>query len=99
MAPVSYSEEPSSQTIQRSETRLAGLPVGVSNAGSARCNRLYAGAPIRGKLAAPASLFEHLCDVNAVTQNPAKVMKRPQVERYEGKTPSLSDHPARDARN
>ena len=41
---------------------------------------------IRRKLAALSSLFEHLCDANAVTHNPVKGVKRPKVESYEGKT-------------
>ncbi len=57
--------------------------------------RALSGATIRGKLAALSSLFEHLCDVNAVTHNPVKGVKRPKVETYEGKTPALGDHQAR----
>ena len=57
--------------------------------------RALAGATVRGKLAALSSLFEHLCDVNAVTHNPVKGVKRPKVETYEGKTPALGDHQAR----
>jgi site-specific recombinase XerD len=49
---------------------------------------------IRRKLAALSSLFEHLCDANAVTHNPVKGVKRPKVESYEGKTP-LGDGQAR----
>ena len=58
--------------------------------------RELAGATIRRKLAALSSLFEHLCDANAVTHNPVKGVKRPQVETYEGKTPALGDHQARE---
>jgi len=43
------------------------------------------------KLAALSSLFEHLCDANAVTYNPVKGVKRHKVESYEGKTPALGD--------
>lgn len=57
--------------------------------------RGLAGATVRGKLAALSSLFEHLCDANAVTHNPVKGVKRPKVETYEGKTPALGDHQAR----
>src|SRR5687768_10682431 len=35
------------------------------------------GASIRRKLAALSSLFEHLCENNAVTHNPVKGVKRP----------------------
>lgn len=52
-------------------------------------------ASIRRKLAALSSLFEHLCDANAVTHNPVKGVKRPKVESYEGRTPALGDHQAR----
>jgi site-specific recombinase XerD len=57
--------------------------------------RQLAGATIRRKLAALSSLFEYLCEHNAVTNNPVKGVKRPKVESYEGKTPALGDHQAR----
>ena len=57
--------------------------------------RNLSGATIRRKLAALSSLFEYLCDFNAVTHNPVKGVKRPPVESYEGKTPALGDHQAR----
>jgi integrase/recombinase XerD len=43
-----------------------------------------------------ASLYEYLCDKNAVTQNPVKGVKRPKVDTYDGKTPALGNHQARD---
>jgi integrase/recombinase XerD len=49
------------------------------------------GATIRRKLAALASLFEYLCNQNAVTHNPVKGVKRPIVESQTGKTPALSN--------
>lgn len=52
-------------------------------------------ATVRRKLAALASLYEFLCDRNAVGQNPVKGVKRPRVDTYEGKTPALGDHQAR----
>ena len=57
--------------------------------------RLLAGATIRRKLAALASLFEHLCESNSVTHNPVKGVKRPVVESQQGKTPALGDAQAR----
>jgi site-specific recombinase XerD len=57
--------------------------------------RQLAGATIRRKLAALSSLFEYLCERNAVTHNPVKGVKRPKVDSYEGKTPALGDHQAR----
>jgi integrase/recombinase XerD len=54
-----------------------------------------AGATIRRKLAALASLFEYLCNPNAVTHNPVKGVKRPRVESQVGKTPALSNPQAR----
>jgi site-specific recombinase XerD len=57
--------------------------------------RQLAGATIRRKLAALASLFEHLCESNAVTHNPVKGVKRPVVESQQGKTPALGDAQAR----
>jgi site-specific recombinase XerD len=52
-------------------------------------------ATIRHRLSALASLFEFLCDKNAVTHNPVKGVKRPKAETNEGKTPALGDHQAR----
>jgi integrase/recombinase XerD len=57
--------------------------------------RELAGSTIRRKLAALSSLFEHLCDANAVTHNPVKGVRRPRIETYEGKTPALGDSQAR----
>jgi integrase/recombinase XerD len=37
-------------------------------------------------LAAVASLFDHLCEVNAVSHNPVRGVKRPKAEGNEGKT-------------
>ncbi len=58
-------------------------------------NQRLAGSTIRRKLAALASLYEYLCNANAVTHNPVKGVKRPRVESQEGKTPALSDAQAR----
>jgi len=57
--------------------------------------RELAGATVRRKLAALSSLFEYLCERNAVPTNSAKGVKRPKVESYEGKTPALGDAQAR----
>jgi len=54
------------------------------------------GATIRHRLASLASLFEHLCECNAVTHNPVKGVERPKTESGEGKTPALGDHQARE---
>jgi len=53
------------------------------------------GATIRHRLASLASLFEYLCEKNAVTHNPVKGVERPKTESGEGKTPALGDHQAR----
>jgi site-specific recombinase XerD len=58
-------------------------------------DRTLSGATIRRKLAALSSLFEYLCEKNAVDFNPVKGAKRPKVESNEGKTPALGDHQAR----
>jgi site-specific recombinase XerC len=52
-------------------------------------------AAVRHRLAALPSLFEYLCEKNAVTHNPVKGVKRPRAESGEGKT-ALGDHQARD---
>jgi len=54
------------------------------------------GATIRHRLAALASLFEYLCEKNAVTHNPVKGVERPKTESGEGNTPAIGDHQARD---
>ena len=46
---------------------------------------------IRHRLSSLASLFEQLCEKNAVTHNPVKGVKRPNTESGEGKTPALGD--------
>ena len=53
------------------------------------------GSTVRHRLASLSSLFEHLCERNAVTHNPVKGVKRPRAEGGEGKTPALGDHQAR----
>jgi integrase/recombinase XerD len=53
------------------------------------------GSTIRHRLASLASLFEYLCDKNAVTHNPVKGVKRPNTESGEGKTPAIADRQAR----
>ena len=54
------------------------------------CRGLAPGS-IRRKLAAVASLFDHLCEVNAVSHNPVCGVKRPKADNNEGKTPALGD--------
>lgn len=58
-------------------------------------SRSLSSQTIRHRLAALSSLFEYLCESNAVTHNPVKGVKRPPVESYEGRTPALGDHQAR----
>jgi len=53
------------------------------------------GPTIRHRLASLSSLFEFLCEKNAVTHNPVKGVERPKAESGEGKTPALGDHQAR----
>jgi len=58
-------------------------------------DRTLTGTTIRHRLAALSSLFQYLCDKNAVTHNPVKGVKRPKNESEEGKTPAIADHQAR----
>jgi site-specific recombinase XerD len=59
-------------------------------------HRGLAGATIRRKLAALASLFDHLLESNAVAGgNPVHGVKRPRIETSEGKTPALGDYQAK----
>src|SRR5437764_10581222 len=53
--------------------------------------RGLAPSSIRRKLAAVASLFDHLCEANAVGHNPVRGVKRPRSDANEGKTPVLGD--------
>lgn len=62
-------------------------------------NRALSGATLRRKLAALSSLFEYLCECNAVPTNPVKGVKRPRIHCQEGKTPALGDHQARSLLN
>jgi hypothetical protein len=58
--------------------------------------RCLAGATIRRKLAALASLYDHRLNSNAVTGgNPVHGVKRPRIETNEGKAPALGDHQAK----
>jgi len=57
--------------------------------------RALGGSTIRHRLAALASLFDYLCEKNAVTHNPVKGVERPKTESGEGKTPAIGDHQAR----
>jgi integrase/recombinase XerD len=57
--------------------------------------RELSGASIRRKLAALSSLFEALCEANAIQGNPVDGVKRPKVASNEGKTPAIGDHQAR----
>ena len=57
--------------------------------------RVLSATTIRHRLSALASLFDYLCDQNAVTHNPVKGVKRPVPETTEGKTPALGDAQAR----
>jgi len=58
--------------------------------------RTLGGSTIRHRLASLASLFEYLCEKNAVTHNPVKGVERPKTESGEGKTLAIGDHQARD---
>jgi integrase/recombinase XerD len=53
------------------------------------------GSTVRHRLSALASLFDYLCEKNAVTHNPVKGVKRPKNDSTEGRTPALGDHQAR----
>lgn len=57
--------------------------------------RGYSGGTIRRKLSAVSSLFDHLCNENAVSHNPVAGVKRPAADANEGKTPAVSDAQAR----
>lgn len=48
----------------------------------------------RRKLAAVSSLFNYLCDQNAIPMNPVSGVKRPNEGAQEGKTPAMSEEQA-----
>jgi len=52
-------------------------------------------ASIRRKLSALSSLFDYLCERNAVLGNPVDGVKRPMANNNEGSTPALGDAQAR----
>ena len=52
-------------------------------------------ATVRRKLSALSSLFDYLCDANAVETNPVDGVRRPSEGSNEGKTPAISDAQAR----
>jgi integrase/recombinase XerD len=56
----------------------------------------WSDSSIRHRLSALASLFQYLCEKNAVTHNPVKGVSRPKTESGEGKTPAIGDHQARE---
>jgi integrase/recombinase XerD len=57
--------------------------------------RGIADASIRRKLSALSSLFDYLCERNAVLGNPVDGVKRPMANNNEGSTPALGDAQAR----
>ena len=52
-------------------------------------------ATVRRKLAAVSSLFDYLCDRNAVPGNPVSGIQRPKEGSNQGKIPAISDKQAR----
>ena len=57
--------------------------------------RELAPSTIRRKLSAISSLFDYLCEKNAVGHNPVDGVKRPKANNNEGLTPALGDAQAR----
>src|ERR1700733_5898414 len=57
--------------------------------------RGLAGSTIRRKLSSLSSLFDYLCERNAITGNPVDGVKRPMANGNEGSTPALGDTQAR----
>lgn len=57
--------------------------------------RALGAATIRRKLSALSSLFESLCEANAIQGNPVDGVKWPRNDSHEGKTPAIGDHQAR----
>jgi integrase/recombinase XerD len=57
--------------------------------------RQAAPATLRRKLSTLSSLFDALCEKNAVTHNPVDEVKRPTADNNQGKTPAIDDQQAR----
>lgn len=57
--------------------------------------RVLSDATSRCKLVALSSLFDYLCESNAVTGNPVEGVKRPRMDRRQGKVPVIGNHQAR----
>jgi len=57
--------------------------------------RALAPSTVRRKLAALSSLFDYLCERNAVPHNPVDGVKRPKANHHEGLTPALGVAQAR----
>jgi integrase/recombinase XerD len=57
--------------------------------------RGLAGSTIRRKLSSLSSLFDYLCERNAIAGNPVDGVKRPMANGNEGSTPALGDEQAR----
>ena len=55
--------------------------------------RTVSGATIRRKMVATSSLFEYLCEKNAVESNPVRGAKRPRADSNEGPPPSATSTP------
>ena len=53
------------------------------------------GSTVRRKLSSLSSLFDYLCDKNAVAGNPVDGVERPESNGNEGSTPALGDAQAR----
>ena len=58
-------------------------------------HRDLAPSTLRRKLSALSSLFDYLCEENAVLLNPVRGVKRPKAQQHEGLAPALSDDQAR----
>ncbi|MGD0797734.1 MAG: tyrosine-type recombinase/integrase [Acidobacteriaceae bacterium] len=58
-------------------------------------SRALSAASVRRKLSALSSLFDYLCERNAVLGNPVDGVKRPMANNNEGSTPALGDVQAR----
>ncbi len=79
---------------QADEFRLVTRAHVIAWRGLLEAQRLSA-ATIRRKLSAISSLYDYMCNQNAVETNPVAGVKRPTEGANEGKTPALSDDQAR----
>src|ERR1700674_48482 len=81
------------QNLDSHENIIANCIYSLGDIALAQARRSIGGmlATVRRKLSALSSLFDYLCERNAVAGNPVNRVKRPMANGNEGSTPALGD--------